>query len=388
MAYNFPSSPILNQTYSFNGKTWKWNGYAWDLLQAVFPAASGNNSLILASDGVNYVFVSAPASSDLYARNTANNASNVAILAYEAANTAVTSGQANTGAGLITVTAAYQANVGAGLISTKSAYEANVGAGLITTTAAYQANVGAARIEILGRADSAFGQANLAYTAANTAVTSGQANVGAGLITVTSAYQANVGAGLITVTSAYQANVGAGLITITSAYQANVGAARIEVLGRADSAFIQANNASNVAALAYDTANAKVSKAGDTMSGALTASALTANSTVTINTSSSQGATTIVTSSTAQIALDSFSTSAFRSAKYFVQMTSGTAYHIIELNLVHDDTTAYLAQYGEIKTGSELGVFDAIITTGTLNLLLTPNNAITTIKASFTKLAV
>ena len=124
------------------------------------------------------------------------------------------------------------------------------------------------------------------------------------------------------------------------------------------------------------------------MSGALIASALTANSTVTINTSSSQGATTIVTSSTGQIALDSFSTSAFRSAKYFVQMTSGTAYHIIELNLVHDDTTAYLAQYGEIKTGSELGVFDATITTGTLNLLLTPNNAITTIKASFTKLAV
>ena len=292
MAYNFPSSPILNQTYSFNGKTWKWNGYAWDLLQAVFPAASGNNSLILASDGVNYVFVPAPPSSDLYARNTANNAANVAVLAYEAANTAATSGQAN------------------------------------------------------------------------------------------------VGAGLITTTAAYQANVGAGLITVTSAYQANVGAARIEVLGRADSAFSQANNASNVAALAYDTANAKVSKAGDTMSGALVASALTANSTVTINTSSSQGATTIVTSSTGQIALDSFSTSAFRSAKYFVQMTSGTAYHIIELNLVHDDTTAYLAQYGEIKTGSELGVFDATITTGTLNLLLTPNNAITTIKASFTKLAV
>ena len=123
MAFNFPSSPILNQTYSFSGKTWRWNGYAWDLLQAVLPAASGNNSLILASDGVNYVFVSAPPSADLYARETANNAANVAILAYGAANTAVTTGQAN------------------------------VGAGLITITSAYQANVGAARIEVLGRAD-------------------------------------------------------------------------------------------------------------------------------------------------------------------------------------------------------------------------------------------
>ena len=140
-----------------------------------------------------------------------------ANLAYTAANTAVTTGQANVGAGLITTTAAYQANVGAGLI---------------TTTAAYQANVGAARIEILGRADSAFGQANLAYTAANTAVTTGQANVGAGLITT------------------------------TAAYQANVGAARIVVLGRADSAFGQAN-------LAYSAANTKLASAGGTITGNL-----------------------------------------------------------------------------------------------------------------------
>ena len=43
------------------------------------------------------------------------------------------------------------------------------------------------------------------------------ANVGAAVISITTAYQANVGAGLIstanTVTSAYQANVGAGLIS-------------------------------------------------------------------------------------------------------------------------------------------------------------------------------
>ena len=42
------------------------------------------------------------------------------------------------------------------------------------------------------------GVANSAFNAANTAVTSGQANVGAGLITTTAAYQANTGAGLLT----------------------------------------------------------------------------------------------------------------------------------------------------------------------------------------------
>lgn len=29
MAINFPLSPTLNQLYTYNGKTWKWNGYAW-----------------------------------------------------------------------------------------------------------------------------------------------------------------------------------------------------------------------------------------------------------------------------------------------------------------------------------------------------------------------
>jgi len=26
---NFPDSPSLNQTYTFNGLTWQWNGSAW-----------------------------------------------------------------------------------------------------------------------------------------------------------------------------------------------------------------------------------------------------------------------------------------------------------------------------------------------------------------------
>lgn len=29
---DFPSSPTVNQTYSFGGKTWKWNGSAWDYI--------------------------------------------------------------------------------------------------------------------------------------------------------------------------------------------------------------------------------------------------------------------------------------------------------------------------------------------------------------------
>jgi hypothetical protein len=31
MAIDFPTSPSVNQQYSYNGRTWKWNGYAWIL---------------------------------------------------------------------------------------------------------------------------------------------------------------------------------------------------------------------------------------------------------------------------------------------------------------------------------------------------------------------
>ena len=31
MALNFPTSPSLNQTHTVGTKTWKWNGYAWDM---------------------------------------------------------------------------------------------------------------------------------------------------------------------------------------------------------------------------------------------------------------------------------------------------------------------------------------------------------------------
>ena len=106
--------------------------------------------------------------------------------------------------------------------ATDIASQANVGAGLITVTAAGQANVG---VEVAARSANV-GAGRIADVA------SGQANVGAGIITVTAAYQANTGAASL----AGQANVGAGLITVTAAGQANVGAGRI-----ADVASGQAN---------------------------------------------------------------------------------------------------------------------------------------------------
>ena len=125
-----------------------------------------------------------------------------------------------------------------------------------------------------------------------------------------------------------------------------------------------------------------------TTSSILTGSSLVANTTVTVNTNALIESTAVTTSSTAQITLDSFATATYRSGKYLVQMTSGSSYHMIELSLIHDNTTVYLSQYGEVKSGTSLGTFDASISTGTLSVLFTPTNAITTAKAVATLIPV
>ena len=151
--------------------------------------------------------------------------------------------------------------------ATDIASQANVGAGLITVTAAGQANVG---VEVSARS------ANVGV-----AVASGQANVGASVITVTAAYQANtgaaalagqanVGAGLLAyqtssqanvgvAIAAGQANVGAGLITTKANYEANVGAAALAGQANVGASVItltnNLSNAFNQANSAYIAAN-------------------------------------------------------------------------------------------------------------------------------------
>jgi hypothetical protein len=99
-----------------------------------------------------------------------------------------------------------------------------------------------------------------------------------------------------------------------------------------------------------------------------------------IQTNAARTSNTFTTGSTSQVAVDSFSASTYRSAKYEVQVTSGTDYHVIELRVVHDGTTTYLAQYGEILTSSSLGTFDTDISGGNVRLLFTGVNAVSVVK--------
>jgi hypothetical protein len=45
MPLDFPSSPVLNDTYSLGPRTWKYNGYGWEMVGAVVGYTGSRGSL-------------------------------------------------------------------------------------------------------------------------------------------------------------------------------------------------------------------------------------------------------------------------------------------------------------------------------------------------------
>jgi hypothetical protein len=86
------------------------------------------------------------------------------------------------------------------------------------------------------------------------------------------------------------------------------------------------------------------------------------------------------TSSTASIAVDTFDINLYRSAKYEIQITSGSYYQVIELRIMHNGLCAFMTQYGEIVSDITLGQFDADVGNGFVNLYFRPTQAINTVK--------
>ena len=81
------------------------------------------------------------------------------------------------------------------------------------------------------------------------------------------------------------------------------------------------------------------------------------------------------TSATTQVNIHTFPIADFRSARFTIQVTNSTdsTYHTSEILLVHDGTTAYITEFGEIHTGTaEEATFDADISSGLCRLRATP----------------
>lgn len=86
--------------------------------------------------------------------------------------------------------------------------------------------------------------------------------------------------------------------------------------------------------------------------------------------------------------IESFDKTSYRSAKFQIQAVCGTAYHITELYVVHDDTTTYETEYGIIVTGGSLATFSTGVNGSWIELRATPANNNTTFKVVTTLISV
>lgn len=109
--------------------------------------------------------------------------------------------------------------------------------------------------------------------------------------------------------------------------------------------------------------------AGTTVVGSVVNGLITNNALIATYTSGS------ITNTTTQN-LDSWSTSSYRTAKYMIQLVdtgfSPTRVHATELMVFHDNITVYKSEYGVVTNVSELGSFDAIISSNNVVLQFTP----------------
>ena len=77
--------------------------------------------------------------------------------------------------------------------------------------------------------------------------------------------------------------------------------------------------------------------------------------------------------SNAQVSLDTFTTSTYRTAKYMVQITDGPWALATEIMALHVGSVAYLSEYGLVGNTATFGTFDANIVANSLTLQFTPN---------------
>jgi hypothetical protein len=71
--------------------------------------------------------------------------------------------------------------------------------------------------------------------------------------------------------------------------------------------------------------------------------------------------------------LDIFSGASYRSAKYFCQVVAGTRIQVSEISVFHDNTSAYISEYGVSSNTGFLGNFNATYTSGNIAVTWTAN---------------
>ena len=95
----------------------------------------------------------------------------------------------------------------------------------------------------------------------------------------------------------------------------------------------------------------------------------------------------LTTTSTGISTLVSVESSKFRSVNYQIQAVEGTNFNKTTINVVHDNTNAYLSEFGTINQPVGIATFSVDINSGNLRLLGFPASANSTpFKVIFTAL--
>lgn len=108
----------------------------------------------------------------------------------------------------------------------------------------------------------------------------------------------------------------------------------------------------------------------------------------TYTTESSNSATV---SGTSQVAIDTFASASFRSAKYTLSITdnvNATTFQTSEVLVMHDGTNAYLTEYAVLRSNSSVATMAADISGGNVRLLMTPVSSNNTVKFARTLVVV
>ena len=142
---------------------------------------------------------------------------------------------------------------------------------------------------------------------------------------------------------------------------------------------------------------------GTTLAANVVSSSLTSVGTLTsVTVSGTATATSVSVASTGQVYAATLTTSAttanqvvasaaiatYRSVKYVISITSGSAYQYTEVAMIHDGTNVHITENCTVRTGATLATFTADISSGNMRLLTTPVNAVTVIKSIVTAIVV
>jgi len=85
-------------------------------------------------------------------------------------------------------------------------------------------------------------------------------------------------------------------------------------------------------------------------------------------------------SSTSALVINTYNKATYRTAKYIVQANTSDSFAASEALVIHDGTTAYLTEYGELQSNNQLYNLSANVNGSDVELVVTPTGSGTTFK--------